>query len=270
VPSEALVDALNHAYRNYYRPLHMTPGSFTDMLAREAVALDQSVAALDGERVVGMALLGVRPPRAWIGGVGVIPPFRRQGIARAMTGHLLDRARRLGLESVQLEVITQNEAARTLYESLGFAPQRRLLLLTRQPAGRPPRLDEPLPRCEARSPDEALDLLYQLDRVERPWSRDADSLTALTDWFGAFVALEPASREALGVCLYSAHPFQVGLITLAGAPGSGAALLYALHAAHPDATVSYLNVPEDDPMAPALQRAGYRETLAQYEMRRLL
>jgi GNAT superfamily N-acetyltransferase len=267
VSKDALVEALNLAYRNYYRPLHLTPDSFTAMADREAVALDESVVATDGERVVGMALLGVRPPRGWIGGVGVIPAYRQRGIARAMTKHLLEQARRLGLETLQLEVITLNDTARRLYESLGFVSQRRLLLLTRQPNPRPLRSDDgPLPRCEAIPPDEALSLLANLDRVNRAWSRDAENLSPISGWFEATVALDRESKTPVGVCLFSAHPFQVGLITLAGTPQAGVALLNALHAAHPEATVSYFNVPEDDPMTQPLLRAGYQESLAQFEM----
>lgn len=268
VPLADIVEALNTAYRNYYRPLHLTVDSFEAMLTREAVALDESVAALDTtrDRVVGIAFLGLRPPRGWLGGVGVIPGYRRQGIARAITGHLLDGARRLGLRAVQLEVITQNDVARALYESLGFAGQRRLLLLERQPDPRPRRSDSSLPCCEARSPDEALDLLARIDPVKRPWSRDAHALRPLAPWFEALVAVDAGHADPTGVCLYSAHPFQVGLVTLAGTLAAGASLLNTLHAAHPEATVSYLNVPEDDPMTPQLLRSGYRESLAQYEM----
>jgi hypothetical protein len=91
-------------------------------------------------------------------------------------------------------------------------------------------------------------------------------LQPYTKLFKATVALNPESAEPVGACVYSAHPFQIGLVTLAGTQQAGAALINALHRAHPEATISYLNVPADDPLLSELRRAGYQETLAQFEM----
>jgi ribosomal protein S18 acetylase RimI-like enzyme len=266
VSAAAFVEALNQAYRDYHPPLGLDTRSFKETVAREAVMLDASVVALDGVKIVGMAVLGVRPPRGWIGGLGVVPAHRRRGIARAMMEYLLDRARSLSLHTLQLEVVTHNEAARALYESLGFVEQRRLLVLTCQP-GRFVHLPAAgHPCCETRPADEALNLLATLDRVTRAWSRDALSLMPFARQFRALVSLHLQSDEPVGACVYIAHPFQVSMVTLAGSPGAGGSLLNALHDAHPQATMSYANVPAEDPMLPELRRAGYNETLSQFEM----
>jgi [ribosomal protein S18]-alanine N-acetyltransferase len=52
----------------------------------------------------------------------VAPPARRQGIARLLLEDLFRRAGLLGARSVSLEVAADNQAARRLYEALGFAP----------------------------------------------------------------------------------------------------------------------------------------------------
>jgi [ribosomal protein S18]-alanine N-acetyltransferase len=52
--------------------------------------------------------------------IAVHPAARRQGIARAMLGHVLDDAARRSLSLVGLEVRPTNVEARTLYESFGF------------------------------------------------------------------------------------------------------------------------------------------------------
>jgi ribosomal-protein-alanine N-acetyltransferase len=53
--------------------------------------------------------------------VGVLPAARRRGIARRLVAALLDEAARRGAEEAFLEVRVDNEAARELYRSEGFA-----------------------------------------------------------------------------------------------------------------------------------------------------
>lgn len=53
--------------------------------------------------------------------VGVLPTARRRGIGRLLLRALLAEARRLRSAEVLLEVRIDNEAARALYEELGFA-----------------------------------------------------------------------------------------------------------------------------------------------------
>ena len=57
--------------------------------------------------------------RGNIWGVYVDPAYRGQGIARLLMEHVLAHARGV-VEQVHLCVVTENEAARRLYMSLGF------------------------------------------------------------------------------------------------------------------------------------------------------
>ncbi len=52
--------------------------------------------------------------------VAVHPRNRRQGVARAMLGHIIEKAAQRGFRRVTLEVRKSNDAAQTLYRSLGF------------------------------------------------------------------------------------------------------------------------------------------------------
>jgi ribosomal-protein-alanine N-acetyltransferase len=54
--------------------------------------------------------------------LGVAPGARRRGLARRLLTSALDRLRAGGRPACHLEVRTDNEAARALYESLGFRP----------------------------------------------------------------------------------------------------------------------------------------------------
>jgi ribosomal protein S18 acetylase RimI-like enzyme len=54
-------------------------------------------------------------------GLAVLEPYRRKGYARALMISLMERVRVDGVRSLSLSVEDGNHAARSLYESLGFA-----------------------------------------------------------------------------------------------------------------------------------------------------
>jgi len=76
-------------------------------------------------RIVGnVTLMPAGYGRGWvIANVAVLPDYRRRGIARTLMQAALDKVSQRGLFAV-LQVDSDNDSARTLYESLGFAAQR--------------------------------------------------------------------------------------------------------------------------------------------------
>lgn len=59
--------------------------------------------------------------RAYVGGLYVVPTFRRHGQGRALVRAALSRAASMpGIRRINLTVVTQQAAALRLYESLGF------------------------------------------------------------------------------------------------------------------------------------------------------
>ncbi|WP_310125665.1 GNAT family N-acetyltransferase [Paraburkholderia terricola] len=114
--------------------------SYADALARGAAQHDamlEGSRAADGDFLLGAyasagaPLVGVvgmrRNPRdkerhkAAVVGMYVAPEAAGRGVGRALLDELLARAARIeGLRQVQLMVGSRNEAARKLYESLGF------------------------------------------------------------------------------------------------------------------------------------------------------
>jgi N-acetylglutamate synthase len=75
---------------------------------REGIEVGSGSAALDAD---------------WLGvhGLEVLPSARRRGVARAVTGALLDFGAERGATTVWLHVETDNEPAIALYESMGLA-----------------------------------------------------------------------------------------------------------------------------------------------------
>ena len=82
--------------------------------------------AFDNTSLVGIIRF-VRPDRrsrrhtAEVRSVYVRSSHRGQGIARRLLSHLIEESRQIGLQSLTLSVLASNEAARQLYESLGFS-----------------------------------------------------------------------------------------------------------------------------------------------------
>lgn len=85
----------------------------------------------------GGAFLVADQPEGIAGGVGVTPvdattcemnrlwvraPFRRRGLARALSEASMDAARELGFTRMVLDVVPQRTGAIALYEGIGFTP----------------------------------------------------------------------------------------------------------------------------------------------------
>ena len=265
--SEAFVSALNAAYADYFIPLHLTPSSLESLIRRESIDFQASRVALDGERIVGMGLLGRRGSRGWIGGVGVIPEYRRRGIARRIMQELNAQARKLALDTLQLEVIQQNEAAHNLYLELGYVTNRELLMLVSQQNGLKTPPAELAPDVEIRSEaaEVLLGSLNALPGVPRPWQREysPDHPKNHLQGYAAYRA-----GQLCGVCLFSGSGGMNAELAdvAADAEAAGLALLAQMLQAYPTTTFTCLYVSRDDPMLPALRRAGFEEVISQYEM----
>jgi ribosomal protein S18 acetylase RimI-like enzyme len=95
------------------------------MLAHEAIT--QFVARGEDGTIVGVATLAVFPiptaRRAWVEDVIVDEAVNGQGIGRALTEAMLERARALGCATVDLTSRPSREAANHLYRKVGFQPR---------------------------------------------------------------------------------------------------------------------------------------------------
>ncbi len=87
-------------------------------------AITQFVARDDSDAIVGVSTLAVfRIPtglRAWIEDVIVDEAARGQGVGEALTAAMIDRARALGCNTVDLTSRPSREAANRLYQRVGF------------------------------------------------------------------------------------------------------------------------------------------------------
>ncbi|WP_119073066.1 GNAT family N-acetyltransferase [Aggregatilinea lenta] len=273
VDFRAFTAAFNLAYSDYFTPISMTISSFQSLIERDDLSLADSVAAIEDGRIVGTGMLGIRGDGGWIGGMGVVPDHRRQGIGRQMMLFLINRARQRHLGHIVLEVIEQNHGAHALYSNLGFVEMRDLISVEREP-GTPPTVDDIAPYTVSEQSVSTLLRHYDaFHTVENCWQRSLRSLELLIPHIEGWGVM---SGDCLaGYALGWAGRHGVRLIDFALNPegdvvAAGVAILATLHGQYPDAPGSTYNTPADDPVLEAYWRLGYRKALAQIEMRLVL
>ncbi len=117
--------------RDWWRVYHAVRASFSDeyvdpfeLLVALLTPWISLLVAEDGGHVVGttMVIPNFLSSIAWIATVGVIPAYRRRGVARA----LMQRAEQVAERPrLRLEVYVDNPHAIDLYTSLGYRELRR-------------------------------------------------------------------------------------------------------------------------------------------------
>ena len=131
--SRSLYECFLEAFSDYQVSLQMSEEQFEQRLKRDGVELDLSVAAFDGERMIGFYMnatgLWHEKQTAYDAGTGVIPSHRRRGVAAELFDLLVPRLKERGITQYLLEVLISNERAVSLYRKLGFEEVRKLAVL---------------------------------------------------------------------------------------------------------------------------------------------
>jgi ribosomal protein S18 acetylase RimI-like enzyme len=253
--SEQLASLFTAGFSGYYVPIAADAAAIEAMTSNWDFDLDASRVAFDDGEPVGFAFLGVRGPRGWIGGTGVVPAARRRGIGDAVMRAVLDEAARLGLEEVSLEVLVQNEPALRLYERLGFEHVRELEIWEVEASN-----DVLLDSGSARNVavESAQEAIARLRREPEPWQRADEIVARLADVRA--LAVED------GAVLYRTSGGRASIVQLAGSADAARELLAAILAEVP--AVAWVNAPAGDPPTEACAALGGRVTERQIEMRR--
>jgi ribosomal protein S18 acetylase RimI-like enzyme len=240
------------AYEGYFVPFAVEEATLAYMVEVFDLDLGQSLVAVDDGAPVGLANLGRRGARTWLGGVGVVPSRRGEGIGELLSRNLLERARALGATEIVLEVIVENLPAISLYEKLGFVRRRELevLSLAADPVG-------------ARIETAPLAVVRRLVRAHRdgeePWQRDDDTVDRLLRRDQAPEGIVAGDAGAI----YRATGDTVSLVQAAGDERGLAEILASLRAL---GTVSAVNYPAGGAVARAFGAAGADVSLRQDEM----
>jgi GNAT superfamily N-acetyltransferase len=247
---EQLAVLFTAAYDGYPLPMHVDAAGLARMIETNDLDLDAARIARVAGEPAGICMLGVREDEGWIGGMGVVPQHRREGIGEAIMREVLEQARRCGVHRVRLEVMQQNDAARLLYEKLGFELLRDVCVWT---------LDaEPGEDTGRDVPAEEVQAFVREHRGEaEPWQR-ADGTLAHLD------ALAGVTVEGAAAVYRDAGGRVLMLQAAARDDEAATALLRALRAR--GSALIVVNLPDADVCAGALAQLGARVDVRQHEM----
>lgn len=261
---DELRDAFNLVYTGYVISLQETTAGIEARFT--ATDIDRAHSLLwraDDGQVIGLAALGVRGERGWVGGFGIAPTYRGGGLSHTLIHATLAEARTIGLAQVQLEVLSGNVAAIRTYERAGFTRTRELLVWERggdvaESASQREAVLQPLA-----APD-LLPRLAEWQSAPPSWQREAASLrqTAnLTGW-----ALKRDGIPVAGL-LARIGDEDARIAEIAGNDASALADLVAHFAKyHASKRLLLVNEPESSSLNTILPQLGWRTTLRQHEM----
>jgi len=264
---EQLTALYNKTRVDYMVPMPMNVARLADYIRLYDIDLDHSFVAMQGEEMLGVAMLGVRHQRAWITRLGVVPTTRRHGAGKMLVKSLIDAADSLSSHLIMLEVIKNNAPAHQLFLKLGFRETGELLVLRRPPRTSPP--DPMVADAQRLDRTDSL-VLVGHDRGMQPWTNQSESLTNAQEVSGIRLTLADGSR---GWLVYQRQKFlltRFAFKTERGDPVTVArALLSHLHSQYPRLDTQIENIQMGDPHLPAFYDMGYMESFRRVEMWRL-
>jgi ribosomal protein S18 acetylase RimI-like enzyme len=128
-----LVEAQNEIFSDYIVPMRSSRSFFMEFLESVGGRIENVMVATHRGRIVGYVNPVLDGPEVWIGGVGVIPGHRGRGLGKKLMLAAEEFSRSRGVGTSLLEVIEGNEAAMSLYRSLGYRETRRFLCAEGKP-----------------------------------------------------------------------------------------------------------------------------------------
>lgn len=130
VPLTIIADTFNAAFSDYVIPINLNTEILVSKIQSENIQLNNSAGVFDAEKLVAFILIGLDSYDAKLvaynAGTGVVPAYRGMRLTQKMYEYLFPLLTREGVASHQLEVITTNERALTVYKEIGFVIRRKL------------------------------------------------------------------------------------------------------------------------------------------------
>lgn len=262
---EQLAAIYNQTRVDYLVPMPMNAARLAEYIKTYDVSRGNSLVAQteDGE-MLGVNMLGLRPDRAWITRLGVIPNTRRHGVGQLLMESLMKKAEDQSIHFFMLEVIKHNTPAHRLFLKLGFYEIGELLVLRRSPLT--PAVGPVVADARRLDRHDALTLVGW-DRGTQPWTNQSESLANAFEVSGLYLTLADGSR---GWLVYQRQKFlltRFAFKTEVGDPATVAyALLSHLHNQYPRLDTQVENIQVNDPHLPGFYRMGYIEAFRRIEM----
>lgn len=130
LPLNRLTALWNEAFSDYIVPIRLTDTGLKHRLESLNLSTEDSLVATIAGEPAGIMLVGQEEFKgekvAWIGGMGVRPTFRRQGLAEKLLLAGIENLKAKDCQELLLEVIVGNDRAENLYRQLGFKELNRV------------------------------------------------------------------------------------------------------------------------------------------------
>lgn len=125
---EEIHQTFAEAFSDYVEPFDLTVQQLSHMIERRGCDLNLSFGAFKEDKLVGFTLNGIGNWQgkltAYDTGTGIIPEFRKQGIAKKIFAESLPVLKEHNIVQYLLEVIKSNTGAYELYKKSGFCVTR--------------------------------------------------------------------------------------------------------------------------------------------------
>jgi len=230
-----------------HKPLYSIE-SFAAHVYKNQISLLRSLRIVAAGELISVALLAFRGTRSWVGGFGVAPRHRGQGFGQQCAELMLKAAAQHGAETIELEVLVENDAARRLYEKVGFeiVDDLRVWATSRQGTVR---------NIELTAHSES-----QVERIATTppsWQREPETVTrsgpsALIEMADAYAFVSPSA--AGGLTVLDAH---------ASSDGAAMSLCKKLELGF---EMKLINESANSTLSYGLETSGWEVTRRQYRM----
>jgi ribosomal protein S18 acetylase RimI-like enzyme len=263
------------AFADYYVDTSgLTRTVLYNRAVKNGVDFSASVGAFDGDRMVGITIVGLDDwrgaPGAYDIGTGIVPSHRGMGIAGEMFDFALPSLRSRGIRTFVLEVIQENSPAIRAYTAAGFTINREFDCYETPPDGLP------APPAAAGTMKIRAVERGRLDEFEPhldwapSWENSFNSLRRVPDELNLYGAFEGA--ECAGLLVY--YPAINWISTLVvkrrfrrRGVATGLLVFLARRLRGVVPALKLVNVDRSDAAMTAFARkAGFARNVSQYEM----
>lgn len=132
IPLSEATTLWNKAFSDYIVPLYYSETELIHRINSLSLSETDSKILLSQNQPAGIMLYGTQDfkdnKQSWIGGIGIHPDFRRQGLALSLMNQAIKQAQQQAGDQLLLEVIIGNDRAEEIYRELGFQEVSRVIV----------------------------------------------------------------------------------------------------------------------------------------------
>lgn len=277
---DAFVDLYTRSFADYFYPMGQTVEGFAARMRVEHHDLFRSVVLMADGAPAGQATLAIRGDRAWCGGFGIVPEYRGRKLGPPLFAEFVAQARAAGAKTLQLEALTRNAAALSVYTGAGMRVVRDTRLLEWKREGRSGVNGVGgvgsvgsvgsvggvgLGEAEFAQPADMAriaECFSRLHPVAPTWSHDLPSLMVRSGLLQTELVCD--GRIAAYV-LFAAHEGTARIADVGAKDAEQAQVLLRRLQDH-YASVTMMDAPTDSPITAAFDLTGFREFDRQHEL----